>query len=119
MKIEEQQEKAIKSFRTFIEHRQKEQDALYNDEEFYKDDIEQNELVLKMLYSVLKTIEQQQSELKKKDKIINLMANFIDDVDKDDKICSIIGEEVCNTFENGILNCIECIKQYFERRAEE
>lgn len=50
--------------------------------------------------------------------MIDLMANFIDDVDKDDKICSIIGEEVCNTFENGILNCIECIKQYFERRVE-
>ncbi len=75
--------------------------------------------VANVIHEDSRKIQSQQSELEKKDKIINLMANFIDDVDKDDKICLIIGEEVCNTFENGILNCIECIKQYFERRAEE
>ena len=74
--------------------------------------------VANVIFEDNKKIKSQQEELAKKNKIIDLMANYIDDVDKDDKICSIIGEEVCNTFENGILNCIECIKQYFERRVE-
>ncbi len=74
--------------------------------------------VANVIFEDNKKIKLLQSELEKKDKMIDMMANFIDDVDKDDKICSIIGEEVCNTFENGILNCIECIKQYFERRVE-
>lgn len=74
--------------------------------------------VANVIFEDNKKIKSQQEELEKKDKMIDLMANFIDDIDKDDKICSIIGEEVCNTFENGILNCIECIKQYFERREE-
>ncbi len=74
--------------------------------------------VANVIFEDNKKIKSQQEELEKKNKIIDLMANYIDDVDKDDKICSIIGEEVCNTFENGILNCIECIKQYFERRVE-
>ena len=74
--------------------------------------------VANVIFEDNKKIKLLQSELEKKDKMIDMMANFIDDVDKDDKICSIIGEEVCTTFENGILNCIECIKQYFERRVE-
>ena len=50
--------------------------------------------VANVIFEDNKKIKLLQSELEKKDKMIDMMANFIDDVDKDDKICSIIGEEV-------------------------
>lgn len=57
-------------------------------------------------------IESVLKELEKKDKIIYLMAKQISTQDIDEDIC--IHEGICNENE-----CIECIKQYFENKANE
>lgn len=53
----EEYKKAIENFRKYIDNLEKQQNYLYNMEDYYKDDIEQNELLLKMLHSVLNYIE--------------------------------------------------------------
>lgn len=54
----------------------------------------------------------------KKDKIIDLMAEYINELDIDEDICSknIINSDICN---EQYSNCKACIKQYFERKGEE
>ncbi|MCI8362253.1 MAG: hypothetical protein HFJ41_03845 [Clostridia bacterium] len=49
--------KSIQSFKKYIDNLEKQQNYLYNAEDYYKDDIEQNELLLKMLHSVLNYID--------------------------------------------------------------
>lgn len=57
-------------------------------------------------------------EIIKKDKIIDLMAEYINELDIDEDICSknIINSDICN---EQYSNCKACIKQYFERKGEE
>lgn len=58
-------------------------------------------------------------ELEKKDKIINLMLETINNHDIDEDICKQMGQkEDCNEFEDKE-ECKECIKQYFENKAKE
>lgn len=64
-------------------------------------------------------IEKLQKELKQKDKIIDLMAETINNHDIDEDICKQMGQKAnCNEFED-TEKCKECIKQYFINKAKE
>ena len=57
--------------------------------------------------------------LEEKDKTIDLMAETINNHDIDEDICKQMGQkEDCNEFEDKE-KCKECIKQYFENKAQE
>ena len=57
--------------------------------------------------------------LEEKDKIIDLMAEIINNNDIDGDICKqMVQKENCNEFEDKE-KCKECIKQYFENKAKE
>lgn len=81
---------------------------IQNDKEHDKvflDDIEAIETVLSML--------------EEQDKIIDIMAETINNHDIDEDICKQMGEKAnCNEFED-TEKCKECIKQYFENKAKE
>ena len=58
-------------------------------------------------------------ECQNKDKIIDLMAEKINNHDIDEDICKQMGQkENCNEYEDKE-KCKECIKQYFENKAKE
>ena len=58
-------------------------------------------------------------ELRQKDKIIDLMAETINNHDIDEDICKQMGQKAnCNEFED-TEKCKECIKQYFINKAKE
>ena len=59
-----------------------------------------------------------QLELEKKDKMIDLMAEYISDLDIDEDICKKQSDNNCDDI-NREVECKECIKQYFERIAEQ
>lgn len=61
----------------------------------------------------------QKQELGQKDKIIDLMAETINNHDIDEDICKQMGQKAnCNEFED-TEKCKECIKQYFNNKAKE
>lgn len=63
-------------------------------------------------------IEQLRKELGQKDKIIDLMAETINNHDIDEDICKQMGQKAnCNEFED-TEKCKECIKQYFNNKAK-
>lgn len=66
--------------------------------------------------TVLDLIQKQQKELEKKDKIIDLMAKYIEKLDIDEDICmkNIANTDFCN---ENYTNCKDCIKRYFERKV--
>ena len=108
----EEEKKIIDTFKNFIKSKEREQEQLYEDELFYKDDIEQNELFLKMLNSIDSLIQKQQSELKKKDKIIDEMATYFGSGLSMCEDC-----EKCFEAKDIYEYCKQCIKQYFEREV--
>ena len=59
-----------------------------------------------------------QLELEKKDKMIDLMAEYISDLDIDEDICKKQSDNNCDDI-NREVECKECIKQYFERKKSE
>ena len=56
-------------------------------------------------------------ELEKKDKMIDLMAEYISDLDIDEDICKKQSDNNCDDI-NREVECKECIKQYFERKQK-
>ena len=68
--------------------------------------------------TVLNLLEKKDEEIENKDKIINLMSEYISSLDIDEDICmkNTVNTELCN---EEYSNCKECIKQYFERKLEE
>ena len=61
----------------------------------------------------------QKQELGQKDKIIDLMAETINNHDIDEDICKQMGQKAnCNEFED-TEKCKDCIKQYFINKAKE
>lgn len=60
-----------------------------------------------------------QVELEKKDKMIDLMAEYMSDLDIDEEICKHQVQEFCDNKPEGVTLdvCAKCIKQYFERKA--
>lgn len=64
-------------------------------------------------------IEQPRKELEQKDKIIDLMAETINNYDIDEDVCKQMGQKAnCNEYEDA-KECKECIKQYFINKAKE
>lgn len=49
--------------------------------------------------------------IKRKDKQIDLMAKYIDKIDDSEDFCE--GRTMCDE------DCVNCIKQYFERKVED
>lgn len=77
----------------------------------------------KRLFEAIMKIADERDELKKKaeeqDKMIDLMAEMLNNHDIDEDICRQMGQkENCNEFTDKE-NCKACIKQYFEKKAEE
>ena len=71
------------------------------------------------LYTYSMAVKTVLSMLEEKDKIIDLMAEIINNNDIDEDICKQMGQkENCNEFEDKE-KCKECIKQYFENKAKE
>lgn len=69
--------------------------------------------------TVLNLIQEQQEENKKKDKIIDLMADFIfQNIDVEEDICNSAYIK-CKQETGQDITCINCIKQYFKRRVED
>lgn len=62
-----------------------------------------------------------QVELEKKDKMIDLMAEYMSDLDIDEEICKHQVQEFCDNKPEGVTLdvCAKCIKQYFERKVED
>lgn len=99
-----------------------------------EEEIEENESVNKSIELILNLIEKlqkenekalaeymewQKQELGQKDKIIDLMAETINNHDIDEDICKQMGQKAnCNEFED-TEKCKDCIKQYFENKAKE
>lgn len=64
-------------------------------------------------------IEQLRKELEQKDKIIDLMAETINNYDIDEDVCKQMGQKAnCNEYEDA-KECKECIKHYFINKAKE
>ena len=62
---------------------------------------------------------QLKQKLKQKEKIIDMMAEAINNYDIDEDVCKQMGQKAnCNEFED-TEKCKECIKQYFEDKAKE
>ena len=71
-------EKAIQFYKRFIETEEQELEWMYKeDEEYYKDSIEQKELLIKGWKNILNLITKLQKENEEKDKQIDLMAEEI------------------------------------------
>ena len=106
-----EEKKTIESFKRYIIFQESTLDDYYKmDEEYYKDKIEQLELSIKLLKTVLNLLE-------KKDKIIDEMATYIATLDIEEDICVKVGKENgCDQMAYG--ECEECIKKYFERKAK-
>nr|DAK60712.1 MAG TPA: hypothetical protein [Caudoviricetes sp.] len=67
---------------------------------------------------LVENIEKLQKELKQKNKIIDLMAETIDNHDIDEDICKQMGQKAnCNEFED-TEKCKDCIKQFFINKAK-
>lgn len=91
-----------------------------------QDDIKADEIEYKNVIENLKKenekalaeyMKWQKQELGQKDKIIDLMAETINNHDIDEDICKQMGQKAnCNEFED-TEKCKECIKQYFENKA--
>ena len=52
------------------------------------------------------------NKIKKMEKQIDRMAEFINKMDVDEEICSKVKLGICEQYNNG--NCKECIKKFFE-----
>lgn len=72
-------------------------------------------------YSLYKTeFSKLNKQLEKKDKIIDLMAMYIANLDIDEDICEYQKEKYCeDDIEVTLDICVKCIKQYFERKINE
>lgn len=131
----EKEEKVIESFKRYIKFQESTIDDYYKmDEEYYKDQIEQLELSIQLSKTILNLIENQQIALEQKDKeiqelnadrvekdkMIDLMSEFIWDYD----CCNHFAENrvKCKMkgFETTLGNCKNnCIKQYFQKKVRE
>lgn len=99
----------------FIKKLQKENEELKQD----RNNNYQNYIIKKQIEKYKTYIEQLRRELRQKDKIIDLMAETINNHDIDEDICKQMGQKAnCNEFEDKE-KCKECIKQYFINKAKE
>ena len=60
------------------------------------------------------------NKYKEQEKIIELMANFINNIaDIDEDICKVMGQRPYCTEYNEEGKCVECVKSYFKEKARE
>lgn len=59
-----------------------------------------------------------QEEIEKKDKIIDLMAEYIASLDTDEEICKNIDCDDNTNIDTGEIDCANCIKEYFKKKVE-
>ena len=81
---------------------------------------EMNKSIMKNLDSaiIFKYISNLENELEKKDAIINEMAKMINSHDIDEDVCAQMGKKKdCNDYIMFEENCIDCIKEYFYKKA--
>ena len=86
-----------------------------------KEDVIDIDVLTGYLEIALNLIQEQQVRNEKKDKIIEEMARFMTNKDIDEDICRYQVVEHCKDEEHGVTTnvCINCIKQYFERKRNE
>ena len=78
-----------------------------------------------MLKNVLEVVENQEQKIikqleenKNKDRQIDLMAEYISNLDIDEDFCKEQADNNCYDINRGA-KCKDCIKQYFEKQVEE
>ena len=74
-----------------------------------------NKELSNQLLKIYKEQDNYNARIEKKDKVIDLMAKYIADIDNED-ICCEIENKHCNK-NMDYDECEDCIKQYFERKA--
>lgn len=76
-----------------------------------------NKELSNQLLKIYKEQDNYNARIEKKDKVIDLMAKYIADIDNED-ICFEIENKHCDkNMDYG--ECEDCIKQYFERKVED
>lgn len=81
-----------------------------------KDNMEKDKQIKKdkdLKRRLCKEVNQVFEEVEEKDKIIDLMAEFINKQDIDEDICKNNMSDLCDEYGTGI-NCINCIKRHFQ-----
>ena len=85
-----------------------------------KDIIFETEEVYICVNDILDVIDQLEQENNKQFKIIDEMAAYIAGLDIDEDICKKVEKSLCNGKTSvPVSSCIECIRQYFEKKVEE
>lgn len=78
-----EEEKAIQFYKKFIDAEEQELEWMYKeDEEYYKNDIEQKELLIKGWKSILNIINNLQKEIEKKEKRLNRQLELLNKQEK-------------------------------------
>lgn len=112
-----EEEKAIQFYKRFIEAEEQELEWMYReDEEYYRDSIEQKELLIKGWRNILNLITKLQKENEEKDNQIDLM------IEEYEYNARINFKNFCEDElrkDNCIQDCKSCAKQYFEKIVKE
>ena len=113
---------AIEKVLTMLEEKDKQIDKLkkHNDELLRKLRNRVKEVKKLEKYSLYKKeFSRLNQKLQSKDKIIDLMAEFIEDELTVDEFCTKEGCYADNYIDGHCEKCLNCIKQYFENKAKE
>ena len=112
-----EEDKAIEKLKKYIEN-----DDFYNIYKEIKEDKRQGKIggtyidFCNAIETVLSMLKEKDKEIEKKDKIIDLMADYIATLDIEEDICANVENDNCDKMNFG--ECEDCIKQYFERKVE-
>lgn len=122
--ISEEEKKAIENFKSFVKEKDREQEILYQNEEYYRDDIEQNELFLKMLHLISNLIEKQNKESEEKEALYKKALSDLVIAEKmTDEMAEYIDFDKMNFYCSPLCfrpNCkISCIKEHFRKKIQE
>lgn len=113
----DRKEKDIEGWKKYCEEIEEEQTEMSNKNCELEFEIEK--LQKENEKALAEYMEWQKQELEQKDKIIDLMAETINNHDIDEDICKQMGQKAnCNEYEDA-KKCKECIKQYFNNKAKE
>lgn len=99
------EEESIEIFKNWLEYNKK-----------HKNILREADKIIAVQETILDLIQKLQEENKKKDKIIDLMAEFIDNNLKD-CLLNILQEKGQCEDTDRFKTCKDCIKQYFEKKA--
>lgn len=103
----DKEEKAVKFYKNYIENQEKELDWMYKqDEEYYRDEIEQKELLIKGFTTILNLIQ-------KKEKIINAMKYRVVLTEKEHRMILKMLERRSNK------RYEDCVVEYFKKVVDE